>query len=168
MTVTETRKERQKMERERLIIEIAARLLSRYGFQDLNLDELAEAIEYSKGTLYLHFKTKEDLVLAVATQALKLRTALLERSNAWVGSTRDRARAMGFACCEFAMAHPVFSRWNSCSRRAPSGTGFPGSGRPSTSPKPGGSETFSSGWWKRPGAAALFPGEFLPGKSPSA
>jgi AcrR family transcriptional regulator len=108
MKVTETRKERQRMERERLIIEIAARLLSRDGFQDLNLDELAEAIEYSKGTLYLHFQTKEDLVLAVATQALKLRTALLERSDAWAGSTRDRARAMGFACCEFATAHPDF------------------------------------------------------------
>jgi AcrR family transcriptional regulator len=110
MTVTENRKERQRMERERLIIEIAAGLLSRDGYQDLNLNELAEAIEYSKGTLYLHFKTKEDLVLAVATHALKLRTALLERGAAFAGPTRDRARAMGFACCEFASIHPEYFR----------------------------------------------------------
>jgi AcrR family transcriptional regulator len=108
MTVTLNRKLRQRQEREDLILEHAARLLARDGFQDLNLDELAQAVEYSKGTLYLHFKTKEDLVLAVATHALRHRADLLERGAAYPGSTRTRARAMGFACCEFTATHPEF------------------------------------------------------------
>jgi AcrR family transcriptional regulator len=105
VTVSETRKERERAARENLILENAERLLTRDGFQGLNLDELAAAVEYSKGTLYLHFKTKEDLVLAVATRSLKHRTDLLERAAAFAGSTRDRARAMSFACCQFAVTH---------------------------------------------------------------
>jgi len=108
MTVIKARKERQRLERENLILSHAARLLARDGFQDLNLDELAAAIEYSKGTLYLHFKTKEDLVLAVATQALRQRAELLERTATFAGTTRERARAMGFACCEFAAVNRDF------------------------------------------------------------
>lgn len=108
MSVTQSRKERERAARESLILEQAARLLGRDGFQDLNLDELAAAVEYSKGTLYLHFKTKEDLVLAVATQALKHRADLLEQAAAFAGPTRARARAMGHACCEFMVAHREF------------------------------------------------------------
>ena len=108
MSITRDRKVRQKLERENLILENAARLLARDGFQNLNLDELASSIEYSKGTLYLHFKTKEDLVLSVATLSLKHRADLLERAVSFSDSTRERARAMGFACCEFAVTHREF------------------------------------------------------------
>jgi AcrR family transcriptional regulator len=108
VNVIQSRKERERAARENLILEHAARLLARDGFQDLNLDELASAVEYSKGTLYLHFKTKEDLVLAAATQALKHRAELLDRAATFLGPTRARARAMGFACCEFMVAHREF------------------------------------------------------------
>jgi AcrR family transcriptional regulator len=101
----QTRKERERAARESLLLEHAARLLVRDGFQDLNLDELAAAAEYSKGTLYLHFKSKEDLVLGVATQALKYRADLLERAAAFAGTTRERVRAMAFACGEFMETH---------------------------------------------------------------
>ena len=105
MNVIQSRKERERAARENLILGQAARLLGRDGFQGLNLDELAAAVEYSKGTLYLHFKTKEDLALAVATGALSHRADLLARAAALPGPTRARARAMGFACCQFMATH---------------------------------------------------------------
>jgi AcrR family transcriptional regulator len=108
MNVIQNRKERERMARESLILKHAARLVARDGFQDLNLDELAAAAEYSKGTLYLHFKTKEDLVLAVATRALQHRADLLERAAAFSGKTRERVRAMAFASCEFMVTHRDF------------------------------------------------------------
>src|SRR5271166_1581209 len=108
MNVIQSRKERERAARESLILEHAARLLARDGFQDLNLDELAAAAEYSKGTLYLHFKTKEDLVLAVATRAVKHRADLLQRAAAFSGTTRERARAMAFASCQFMVTHADF------------------------------------------------------------
>lgn len=108
MGVTGQRKERERAVREELILEHGQRLLLRDGFQNLNLDRLAEAIEYSKGTIYLHFSTKEDLVLAIATRALKERADLFERAAQFKGKTRERIRAIGFACCEFAVSHRDF------------------------------------------------------------
>jgi AcrR family transcriptional regulator len=104
----QSRKEREWAARENLVLEHAARLLVRDGFQDLNLDELAVVVEYSKGTLYLHFKSKEDLALAVTTEALKYRADLLERAAAFSGTTRQRARAMALAWGEFMKTHRDF------------------------------------------------------------
>jgi len=91
--------------REELILDHGQRLLLRDGYQNLNLDELAKAIEYSKGTIYLQFETKEDLVLGIATRVLKERTRLFERAARFEGRTRERMRAIGFACCDFAVNH---------------------------------------------------------------
>jgi len=105
MSVIQARKERERAAREELILDHTQRILLRDGFQNLNLDELAEAIEYSKGTLYLHFKTKEDLALAVVTRALKERADFFERALQFQGRSRERARAIGFACCHFATVY---------------------------------------------------------------
>lgn len=105
MSVTQQRKERERAVREELILEHGRRLLLREGFQNLNLDELARSIKYAKGTIYLHFETKEDLALAIATGALKERAELFQRASKFTGLTRERIRAVGFACCQFAVVH---------------------------------------------------------------
>ena len=105
MSVTQVRKERERAERENLILDHAQRMLVRDGFQNLNLDELATAVEYSKGTIYLHFESKEDLALGVATRAARERANLFERASQFKGRTRERMRAIGFACCQFAVSH---------------------------------------------------------------
>src|SRR3974377_1429166 len=97
MSVIQARKERERAAREELILDHAQRILLRDGFQNLILDELAQAIEYSKGTLYLHFKTKEDIALAVVTRALKERADFFERALSFQGRSRERIRTVGFA-----------------------------------------------------------------------
>ncbi len=108
MSVTTARKQREREAREALIVDHAQRLLLKNGFQELNLDELAAAVEYSKGTLYQHFESKEDITLAVATRALRERADLFEHALAFTGRSRERARAIGFACCHFMVAHPDY------------------------------------------------------------
>jgi AcrR family transcriptional regulator len=108
VSVIQARKERERAAREELILDHAQRTLLQNGFQNLNLDELAEAVEYSKGTLYLHFKTKEDIALAVVTRALKERADFFERALEFQGRSREKARAIGFACCHFAKAYPDY------------------------------------------------------------
>lgn len=105
---TISRKERERIAREALIIEHAQRLLLEQGFQGFSLDDLAKSIEYSKGTIYLHFESKEDLALAVATSALRERANLFERAIRFKGKSRERARAIGFACCHFMVAYPDY------------------------------------------------------------
>ena len=108
VSVIQARKERERAVREELILDHAQRMLLQDGFQNLNLDELAEAVEYSKGTLYLHFKTKEDIALAVVTRAQKERADLFERALKFQGRSRERIRAVGFACCHFAKEYPEY------------------------------------------------------------
>jgi AcrR family transcriptional regulator len=102
------RKEREFLARGELIVTHARRLLLEKGFQGWNMEELAAAVEYSKGTLYQHFTSKEDLVLAVATDSLRQRADLFERASQFAGGTRERCRAIGFACCEFAVNCPEY------------------------------------------------------------
>lgn len=108
VSVIQARKERERAAREELILDHAQRMLLRDGFQNLNLDELAEAIEHSKGTLYLHFKTKEDIALAVVTRAQKERADMFERALGFKGRSRERVNAIGFACCHFANVYPDY------------------------------------------------------------
>src|SRR5215472_16139455 len=105
MSVIQVRKERERAAREELILDHAQRILLEEGFQNLNLDNLAKAVEYSKGTLYLYFKTKEDIAMAVVTRAAKERADFFERALGFKGCSRERIRAIGFACCHFASVY---------------------------------------------------------------
>ena len=108
VSVIQARKDRERAAREELILDHAQRMLLENGFQNLNLDDLAESVEYSKGTLYLHFKTKEDIALAVVTRAQKERADFFERTLSFKGRSRERIRAIGFACCHFANVYPDY------------------------------------------------------------
>src|SRR3954454_1172898 len=47
------------------LLEAAARGLSRYGYGNLVLEDVARQAGYTRGALYHQFKDKEDLALAV-------------------------------------------------------------------------------------------------------
>jgi AcrR family transcriptional regulator len=108
--VSTARKQRERQEREELILVHAQRLLDREGFQGLNLDELARSIEYSKGTIYLHFETKEDLALSICTRSMRLRANLFERASTFRGTTRERVSAIGYAARKWSRDYPDMSR----------------------------------------------------------
>ena len=80
------RKERALREREKLMLEHADAMLRESGYLGLNLDEVARRIEYSKATIYNHFKTKEDILKAVMVDVIHYNTArmLLAIENAAV------------------------------------------------------------------------------------
>ena len=59
-----TQSERRAKSREALL-ESAARGLSRYGYGNLKLEQVAKEAGYTRGALYHQFKDKEDLALAV-------------------------------------------------------------------------------------------------------
>ncbi|MCA1659367.1 MAG: TetR/AcrR family transcriptional regulator [Verrucomicrobiaceae bacterium] len=53
-----------KVSREELILDAAERLLARYGYRKMTIDDLAREAGIGKGTVYLHFRSKEDVVLS--------------------------------------------------------------------------------------------------------
>lgn len=72
-------------------------LLEAKGYLGFNLDELAERIEYSKGTIYGHFETKEDLLLGVVIRLTEERGRLFRHGSRFPGLTREKAAAIGVA-----------------------------------------------------------------------
>jgi AcrR family transcriptional regulator len=47
------------------ILDVAADLLGRLGYRRVTVDDIAEAADIGKGTVYLHWKTREALFVAV-------------------------------------------------------------------------------------------------------
>lgn len=47
------------------ILDAAAELMLRWGYNKTTIDDIARAAGVAKGTIYLHWKTREDLFLAV-------------------------------------------------------------------------------------------------------
>src|SRR5216683_6160125 len=46
------------------IVTAGIELFSRYGIADVTVDQIAEAADVGKGTIYNYFQTKEDIVVA--------------------------------------------------------------------------------------------------------
>jgi TetR/AcrR family transcriptional regulator, fatty acid metabolism regulator protein len=58
-------KEKQRQEREALILKAAEDVLMEKGYHETSIDEIAARVGIAKGTVYLHFPSKEDLVIAI-------------------------------------------------------------------------------------------------------
>ncbi len=103
---TTLRKQREVKERELRLLEVARKMLIAHGYAGLSMDRLAETTEYSKGTIYQHFSTKEDLVMALASQSMEQRVALFDRIAHFPGLPRERMQAIGVADELFARRYP--------------------------------------------------------------
>ncbi|MDR3573552.1 MAG: helix-turn-helix domain containing protein [Anaerolineaceae bacterium] len=47
------------------ILDVAAELYQRHGYKRVTIDDIAERAEIGKGTIYLHWKTRQELSVAV-------------------------------------------------------------------------------------------------------
>jgi AcrR family transcriptional regulator len=104
--VTLTRKEREKLERETRILQLAREMLAEGGYLGLSMDRIAIEMEYSKGTIYQHFPNKEEIILALANEALETRLSMFEKGAAWQGTSRERMAAVGVAAAHFVRLYP--------------------------------------------------------------
>lgn len=57
--------------RVREILEAACRVVARHGFQGATIDRVAEEAGIAKGTVYLYFHTKEELLKAAVEQGIQ-------------------------------------------------------------------------------------------------
>jgi AcrR family transcriptional regulator len=107
---TRHRREREFQEREDKFLDIARGMITESGVASFNMDRLAEATEYSKGTIYQHFGSKEDVITALAIQSLGRRVAWFERASQFAGSTRERMYAFNAAEEIFVILQPLHFR----------------------------------------------------------
>jgi AcrR family transcriptional regulator len=87
-----TRSEKQAQTRAQLI-EAAAGVFARRGFQAATVEEIAEQAGYSHGAVYSNFAGKEELFLAVFEQYMTQRIAEVAQASEIEGTFAQRARA---------------------------------------------------------------------------
>lgn len=108
MTI-QTRREREREQREQLIVTAARELAETEGWEAVTTRRLAAEIEYSQPVLYSHFKGKAAIMTAVAVQGFaeladEMRTA---RTAAAADGTRAAPTAVATAYIVFAQRRPA-------------------------------------------------------------
>jgi AcrR family transcriptional regulator len=99
------RKEREKEELRDRILDAARVILLSEGVEALTMRKVADAIEYSPGTIYLHFAGRDDLVMAICRQAFERLLAAFAPA-ASITDPYERLFAIGRFYVEFALANP--------------------------------------------------------------
>jgi len=82
-----------RQERADRILDAAAELILRWGYKKTTIDDIARQAGVAKGTIYLHWKTREDLFMALLTREdLKLAEDMKQR----IASDPEGATLRGF------------------------------------------------------------------------
>jgi AcrR family transcriptional regulator len=99
------RRSRQKQALRERILDAARRIVMREGFAALSMRKIADAIEYSPATLYLHFASRDEIAHALCAEGY---AQLLETfvPLAQIADPAERLRALGRAYVAFGVAHP--------------------------------------------------------------
>ena len=103
---TESRKQREIREREHRILRVARAMLLQRGYLGLGMDAIASELEYSKGTIYNHFPCKEEIIIALAIEAMGKRCEMFERAAIQPGQARKRMAGIGVAAELFVRLYP--------------------------------------------------------------
>jgi TetR/AcrR family fatty acid metabolism transcriptional regulator len=94
VTAPRSLKEKQRREREELILQAAEEVLAEKGYYETSIDEIAARVGIAKGTVYLHFPSKEDLVVAILERSAQAMVELVEATIAAARSNREKLEAI--------------------------------------------------------------------------
>ncbi|MBN1408484.1 MAG: TetR/AcrR family transcriptional regulator [Calditrichaceae bacterium] len=95
------RRERDRERRKNEIIDAAENIFFRNGFENSSVEKVAEAAELSKATLYLYFKSKEELYYAVCQRAEGMLFEKVDKAIKKATDTSTKIRAFLNAFVEF-------------------------------------------------------------------
>ncbi|HET6273977.1 MAG TPA: TetR/AcrR family transcriptional regulator [Bacteroidota bacterium] len=104
------RKDREKEQRREEIITAAQKVFFEKGLPAATMDEIAEAAELSKGTLYLYYKSKEDLYLAVMMRGSEIMYQMFLEASTTSENTIQALVNLGEAYYQFFRQHTNYFR----------------------------------------------------------
>ncbi|KAA2243153.1 TetR/AcrR family transcriptional regulator [Chitinophaga agrisoli] len=99
------RKEREKTEMKRLIMDAAMRMFLEEGYEKTSIRNIAEKIEYSPATIYLYYKDKDELLYDVQRQAFEKLYQVFEK-KAVNKHPFKRLEELGKAYIQFGLEQP--------------------------------------------------------------
>jgi TetR/AcrR family transcriptional regulator len=103
-------KEREKEQRREYIIDAAEKLFFSKGYDNVSMNDIADAVEMNKATLYLYFENKDALYFAIVLRGVRIMNEMFRREIAQATTGVDRIRATGAAYLEFNRQHPDYNK----------------------------------------------------------
>ncbi|MFW6082538.1 MAG: TetR/AcrR family transcriptional regulator [Chloroflexota bacterium] len=107
---TRARREREKQERRRSILQAAGRVFCENGFHRATVDSVAQHAEVSKGTVYLYFESKEALLAHLLLEGLD--DLVAELDEAYAATTKlppeEQLRALAQAYLTYFRDNPQY------------------------------------------------------------
>ena len=76
------------------ILDATDRLLARHGYKKMTIDDLAKEVGIGKGSVYLHFSSKEEIALSHIDRIIERLKVNLHNIAAKNSSCKTRLRAM--------------------------------------------------------------------------
>lgn len=107
---TQKRKERERASRKERILDGAVELMEEHGFEKTTMDDIAARADISKGSLYLYFKDKDTLFLAVKKRGLN---TIINNFMSFIHRDEEGAiilKKMILSFIEFTTTHQSFTR----------------------------------------------------------
>lgn len=105
-----TRREKEKLDRRNAILVSARELFYEKGFQNTTVNEIAEAADLSKGTVYLYFASKDELYVSVVMESFHIVEGRLREIMGSDGSIRAKGKAVFMAFVRHCMEHREYFR----------------------------------------------------------
>lgn len=107
MTVEE-RKAWERLQRQNRIVDIAQDIFFEKGFEQTTIIEIAKAAGYSKRSIYLYFKDREEVFLAVVLRGLSILHDAIESACRKVEENSGGLGVIGRAFYDFSIGNPGF------------------------------------------------------------
>src|SRR5580704_17673631 len=101
------RKEKQKLEIKKQILEASMKLFVEEGFEHVTIRKIADLIEYSPTTVYLYFKDKDEILFQLHDMGfMKMRE--MNENLAGIENPLLRLHKMGENYIQFGLQNPEF------------------------------------------------------------
>ena len=108
--VSRRRREQQKEDLRRTILDAAAGLFLEHGYEALSMRQIAERIGYSATTIYRYYEDKDDLLFAIVQEGFLRFGQALAKAAESSDDPRERLSALGHAYIGFGLKNPVYYR----------------------------------------------------------
>ena len=103
------RKIQERQRRDQLILSVARTLLAQQGLEGLSMQAIADSTEYSKGTIYQHYRCKEDVITKLVSLSGERLVAMIDKALSEGQSLRHKIMLISAVFFMNAMRQPEIS-----------------------------------------------------------
>lgn len=101
------RREEEKERRKEEILDAAELVFSEKGFDEATMDQVARKARVSRALVYVYFKDKAALHLAICLRGLRILRDMFEQARTRYDTGEDQIRAIGQAYMQFSEEYPT-------------------------------------------------------------